>query len=457
MKNFIMKILLSITIVIAFLSCKKNDSFSQESKIDITSKTYNEQIEYADSHLKVIGTEIAKLATDKNFVTFIHEEVKKKFDTEYEVLVNDLKKNANWSDKLNIKTLNESLDAFKNIEGSTFYPQIYIPRFQNDEDYPNSTNSKPDAAISNQIVYVYYSGDAEVDSSTSEQNSYPGYILNSNNQMQFWGMVNEDYANNNEVWIISINEVVNNDGNNPLPCVADECAGSGGGGGGVGSIPCTGVDCDPAEFPSPMTPVNPNMGTHLPVNCKIEKMMIKECKESWLAGASEIAIRAKLNCHNNLTDGKPSPAATIQYKSDQYSNYLGRKIAKFKRKAIKNRDIVYVNYSLQTNWPTQFYLIDPIYFDYIIFERDVWPAPLNPIGSKNGIRRQDLFAIPFTGLYSDDWNQKYRSQKKKYEAWNFPYSQGSLTSNLQIATSQNVYYASGFVNNSDISFNTIGY
>lgn len=113
---------------------------------------------------------------------------------------------------MNTPKINEALKAFKNIDGSNYYPQIYIPKFEHEEDMREEKNyTAPNTnAATEQIVYIYYSGDSEVDSATNETDSYAGYVLDSSNNLVYWGMVNEEYANDNEVWIISINESVGN-------------------------------------------------------------------------------------------------------------------------------------------------------------------------------------------------------------------------------------------------------
>jgi hypothetical protein len=459
------KIIIALLCLSSIASCRKPDKSFEEAAVPITSQSAQNQIDFANKHLKQITEGIALLAKDKDFVSFVQTEAKKKFDGEYEVLIQDLQKNSTWRQKMNMPIINNALNAFKNIEGANYYPQIYIPKFQHEEDMKADNNyTSTNSIILPEIVYIYYSGDSEVDSATNTNDSYAGYILDSaTNQLVYWGMVNEAYANDNEVWIISVNESVGNGGNfcppefvngvnQYCPESLTGCCTGGGGGGGGGTPPCSGPDCDPLEYPSLTTPIHPDMGTHFPVNCKIENMIVREHKEHWLSGASEIAIRAKLHCHNNLEYGAAAPAPYQPYKSDQFSNYLGKRIDKFKRREINRQTVKFVNYSLQTNWPVQFYRSDPVYFDYVIFERDLWPATKN-----EAIRlgRRDTYWPPY-GI-SQAWEQFYRSKQKTGTFNGEPYKTGSFVSNNLIAISQNEYYATGSVNNAYISFNTVGY
>ena len=109
-------------------------------------------------------------------------------------------------------------------------------------------------------------------------------------QYQFYTMVDEDYANEHEVWVFSLNET---------PQLMDYCqlypeeCGGGVGGGGGGT-----PDDDPTDAPLRYEPF-PELN-HQKINFKIQYMRFSRFanNESWLAGASEIAIKAKLACHN---------------------------------------------------------------------------------------------------------------------------------------------------------------
>lgn len=209
------KLIIALLCLSSNISCRKTDKTFEEA-IPITSQSAQNQIEYANKQLRQITEGIAVLAKDKDFVSFVQTEAKKKFDGEYEVLIQNLQRNSAWKQKMNLPMINDALNAFKNIDGANYYPQIYIPKFQHEEDMKEEKNytSSASNAEEEQIVYIYYSRDSEVDSSTNENDSYAGYVFDSTtNQLVYWGMVNEEYANDNEVWVISINESVGNGGN----------------------------------------------------------------------------------------------------------------------------------------------------------------------------------------------------------------------------------------------------
>lgn len=456
------KILSNFAIILLLQSCTKTDETIIQKqfveKTEIMSKSASEQVTYAQQNLKEIGTEIAKLAQNKDFITYVHNEVKKKFDNEYEVLIQDLFKNSLWRNKEEYKKIDSYLNQFKNLGGANYYPQIYIPKFQELEDNGIVSSSFGDNATEDSIVYVYYGGDSEADTATNENESYLGYVMNSVGQMVYWGMVNEEYANNNEVWIISINESVNNAG---YVCpfapngtqFSPECPGGGGGGNDNPPPPppggCTGdPNCDPNEA-APFTEPFPDLG-HSKVNCKIEKMIVKDGKESWLAGASEISIRAKLHTHNNRELGNLPNSPAKHYRSLQYSNYLGKLISKFKRKSIKNGTEKSVNFPVETDWQSQFAYSDPIFSDYVIFEKDNWPAHLH-----NNLRYGRI-DTRIRGSETETWDQKYRSSKRKYTDNDYPYASGVIVNNYTFINYGTSYF-DGIIRNDKIAFNFVGY
>ena len=147
------------------------------------------------------------------------------------------------------------------------------------------------------------------------------------------------------------------------------------------------------------------MGYNAPVNCKIENMSIRVHNESWISGGSEVCIRAVLNCHNNRTYGGAYPTANFQYQSLQESNYLGRLINKFTRRQVNNGTIRTLNYPLQTAWPTNLPTSDPIFFDYVIFERDIWPT------ERNFLEREGRSS---NGYLTQSYSQWYRSADGAY-------------------------------------------
>lgn len=451
------------TILFVFNSCKKNDI---ETSASITTSQDLDDYKFLSNNLKQFAIILAPIINNSETRNIVRNKAKEKFDQEYEVLIKDLFTNnliqslvsKEKSEKLHVDLLERS--------GTHLYPQIYIPRYQYLEDNSLNTSTSPQVEIEDEPVplnpiLVFYSGDPEVDSSQTNQ-SYPGYKI-VENELVYYTMVDEEYANEHEVWIFSINETVNSFGD--LPCQFERtgrggvminaaCGGGGGGGGGsVNDDP----DYDPTDGPA-TEGLNyyPDRSDNK-INFMIQNMRVTIHNESWLSGASEVAIRAKLVCHNGRNLGIPS-SFPDEYTSDQASGYIGRVIRKIKR-----RDIKYgiwqinVNYSLQSNWLNSIPSQDPVHFIYTIFERDVFPATLNG-RSGNGFGLRYALNSPIFNEPAPEggFDLFYRANLK--DGGNYPYARSHFTNTLVLATA-NTYAGSGLVESSSggIYFNTVLY
>lgn len=265
-------------------------------------------------------------------------------------------------------------------------------------------------------------------------------------------MVNERYANENEVWVISINESVNSEGKYLPEDSGDQGPGGGGNGGGGGNS--GDIDNDPEDAPTKTNyfPIVEPNGNN--VNFKIQKMKVFNTKEHWVSGSSEVCIRAKLTCHNGRKLGAPQTqgAEPAQYTSDQFSNYLGKLIKKVKRKDIRNGTLLDIQYSLQQNWLNNYEFRDPVNFDYTIFERDPWPAVLV---KSTHYGRYSPFDIGYTYWGGGpNFNQWYRSSDN---VDNSPYIIGCFSGHYLVSISGNEFAPTGLVDNGQIAFNTVQY
>jgi hypothetical protein len=367
-----------LLLAMLLISCKKTGPVVSASEKTLETNDFK----FLHTQLKQFATVFAAALKEKAGRDFITSKAKQKFDEEYEVLIKDLFKDKQINLLVPEKESRKLHDALFERSGEHLYPQIYIPRLQYLEDYPeerrNAVSRTETETPAEDPVYVFYSGDPEADSASMNE-IWPGYKL-VNGQYQFFTMVDETYANEHEVWVFSLNETVNAAGLLPVPCEVDPCApgcplsGSPDCGGGTGGGTAGGPDDDPTDAPSRQI-LFPELG-HNKINFKMTSMKVHQHKETWVAGASEVAIRAKLVCHNGRDMGVAG-AARKEYSSDQYSNYLGKKIKKVKRKDIKDGIRISLDYSLQTNWQNQIINQDPIHFFYVIFERDKWPATKN--------------------------------------------------------------------------------
>jgi hypothetical protein len=416
------KLLFSMLLIAMFFgACKKDNSLDvQMPEASIVTKSAAEQVKYAEVNLKKIANTVGKLTQNPEFVNFVHTEVAKKRDGQFEVLITRLLKSPVWGPQLNTKELNEGLDAFKNLQGTDYYPQIYIPKMQNDEDNQatnftasNNTTSSADVKV------IVYGGEV---AGVPEDAPHPSYNVSDAGVLTPFQDIAEPYANENEVWIFSINEVIITNGLLQAPVNGDcgpnssdypECTYGGGGGGGSGGGSGGGTGSGSNEDDSEelfSRSRHPDMNQHNPVNCKIENMVIKAHKERWLSGQSEIAIRATMNTINGREYGNPL-ANFFDYGSDQDVNFgklTGKFIESYTYRQVKNETNKAINYYLQAGWPTSVIATDPVYFDYVIFERDFWPTQIQTLRRQNFLIQYS--ATPIAGFYS----QRYRSNDEAY-------------------------------------------
>ena len=278
--------------------------------------------------------ELAPLMKNKEFINYIHAEAAKKFDGSNEVLIKTLISNPQFSKLINTQRMNAALAAFINIDGQNLYPQIYIPNFDKHLAKRNSPTYRTSAAGDELVIY----------DGTEPQTTAPSYIYNEEGEIIPTGtVVTEQYALDNEIYIISINENVQYDG----------------------------------TFPPEIMPIRLPPQITSNVNFRIERIWVKDNKESWLAGASEVHIKALSATYNHRIAGNPLDAFVDYPTNPSVSpyDYKGRGIIQLPRNEVTSSGIPYiVDYPLNVNWVVGNYYSDPIAFCYVIFEYDPWPA-----------------------------------------------------------------------------------
>lgn len=348
-------------LILTFVSsCSKETVQSDEVKIskqEIVKKGIEEQRQYVVTNFKVIALELAKLSKEDAIKNLIVSKAAEKFDGDYNVLIKNLLAEPLIAQKNSAGIIKETLKAFVDIEDKNYFPQIYIPRLSK-----LSQNGPTPSNLDKPIEFVLYDG--------NEQNpEFPGWLLNDKNELVLSGrMISEDYALKNNVWVISLNEIVNNEGEASV------------------------VSAGP-----PPPPPNPNL-----INLKFETMGINCLYESWAAGKSDVSIRAIRYTWNGRIDGN-SGAAFADYTSDRSTNDTrGILIRQWDRDETWNGTSLQmktIDFNLQFNWDISNWFTKPINYFYVIFEKDNWPtgekvwwgAPLFAHFSGNSLMRQLTF------------------------------------------------------------------
>lgn len=202
-----LKIVVALFVATIILSECNDASFdatkmmSAKNKTEIVNKPIKEQYKYVGDNLSIIQKAFLPLTKSPEFRELLYSEVAQQFDGDENVLLQELfKRNSNLVSELmqsrflnNSNDISKSLDAFVNIgmgrDRFTLYPQIYIHNFFN---FKNKGFATPNPAI------VVFSGDESM-------TTFEGLRLTLNGDMEKIS-VDENFASQNEVWVISLNE-----------------------------------------------------------------------------------------------------------------------------------------------------------------------------------------------------------------------------------------------------------
>lgn len=359
--------------------------------------------------MKTIISELAPLFKDAAFINYLHTEIAKKFDGDNNVLVKTILENPMYSYKANAAKMQIALNAFKGLDGENLYPQIFIPFF--DKHKANRKNIAARNELMDGVEVVIYDGNEGV-------TTLPIYEYNAQDSLlETPDVADEAYANQNEVYVISLNETVGNNGELPPPIT-----------GSTGS-------------------------TQAAVNFRIKDLTVKDRKESWVAGASEIHIKAVGSTWNHRQFGFPNSAFVDYNVLRSADNNKGHEIKKIPRSEI-GYPIFNINYPLHTNWTVDDYYYHPIAYCYVIFEYDAAPADNRPHGSKivSCVGCGDQGGALATIIF--------KSSNHAYGKLELPGSQSyAIYGNISNLPSglPSLYFDGHQINTNDIQFNTVAY
>ncbi len=279
-------------------------------------------VKFAQENLKSYGKSILSFQTEIKFKKDLYSLIEESFDGERNVLFKTLlqeEKNPinsrNLTNKLN-KVSPTVLNAFDNIAGKNYFPQVFIPFY-------DVLKEKRKLSVKPPIVVIY--------TNDSPNSFYQGYSLDSeDNLIEIKELISEEYAKENEVWVISINERVDNNGN-PLAIYEKNDSNSG------------------------RTMASPS--------AIVDQMKCKCHKESWTAGASEVNI---------ITIA--SDFGFFEYDINLYGkgDNEGGEIYKFSRSDVSNNRNKDLNFYIVNDWDER--APNKPYGSYVIFEYDTWPT-----------------------------------------------------------------------------------
>ena len=149
---------------------------------------------YAYNSLMPIAETVLSKAQNEAFESRVHDLAGQRFDGETTVLLEDL------ADEMPLrKKFAEKLAAFRNIDGNNYYPQIFIP------DYENYYQKEGEP-----VVVIYVTDQPSRDGTFS----YMGYKMGNGGLVEY-AMIDEAALQQERVWVLSINENVDNLGELP--------------------------------------------------------------------------------------------------------------------------------------------------------------------------------------------------------------------------------------------------
>ena len=270
--------------------------------------------EYAFEELYPIAEELLKRAEKDEFENKVYTSAGDRFDGETNVLVRDVlgeeALKRNWKQKF---------ASFQNIEGNNYYPQVYIPDY---EDYDEKEGDP---------VLVFYLNDQEGPNGYE----YMGYTVDGG-ELKEYGPVNETNLESLKVWVMSINENVDNDGN-----VLQDLL----------------LNSEGVEHAG-----------------RIREMAIYDPKESWAGGVSEVRMRAYIES----VSGVDADGVAIQSETHRStSSPLGITVRNFTRDEIIGKHTIELDYPIVGNWEINDFDKDAVQLSYVLFEADVWPNSIN--------------------------------------------------------------------------------
>jgi len=185
-------IIVAVLTSLSFLTSCEKDSFNPNNNIVLNESEDNFVLNKAE--LDILKRGVARLSANKNFRNAVYKSVSKKFDGDDNVLLNEVVNlYKNDFSKGYISSEFDSIVNKLNMNG--LYPQIFIPYFE--ESILKGTKS-------NDIIYVIEALNVHdsVEFFSSIFIDENGAIANT----EF--LINESFASENEVWVLSLNERV---------------------------------------------------------------------------------------------------------------------------------------------------------------------------------------------------------------------------------------------------------
>lgn len=334
-----------LLIVLAFLvasimGCKKDTAFDgKDNSIQNQKSLEDDPYEFAQFYLEYFARGLAGLTDNSTFRTILYDTIEGKFSGEHCVLLKDLVDLCSEYD-LDIESEMKmylfsngydssllDLEIFNDLAGHSYYPQINIP-------YYDSNNWNPEEIPT-----------------TVANNGTGSLILKGWTQDQYGDMdsisaIDSTYCFENEVWVLGINECVDEDGELTEWIHPD------------GSVTET------KELPGDegSENIDPHLGVYF------REIRITEYKEGFFDGASEVAFRGYYADKYDVNDVKPGYGFIKENSTAEKE--MGELIVKVTRKGVKKGITFVLHRYIANNWQANACDEGNFFYMFVIFERD---------------------------------------------------------------------------------------
>jgi hypothetical protein len=182
--NIVFRLLIVFVFLLGFNSCERDRDFVED-ELSVKAETSD-----IDTELLNLSESVLGVVNNQEFRDKVYERVSSKFDGDYNALFETLRSDMN---PITLKStgFQKSMNYFN---ARSLFPQIYIPHFEDLKASGKLNKESP-------VVLIY--------TDEKESGSYPGYRIDEKGQLtKLDFLIDEEYAKNNEVWVISINERV---------------------------------------------------------------------------------------------------------------------------------------------------------------------------------------------------------------------------------------------------------
>lgn len=351
------KTILPLLIMLNLISCNRDIEIEKSNVLDknyIKNADLKDQISYKKHYLKKAAEVVKDLQISSNDLLNLSLNSESKGQQKNTFLLSDLVNIAQKRNKILDSHLLERIkileNAFKNLDERDYNISIYIPFAQE----INNVKSKK----LNQDVYIFEENE------DTNKIAFQGEILNEDgNWTTYEKLITEEMA-----------EEMANDGTMVIV-----------------------VGLQDKNIENNIINVEQNSSSNIQnKNFYFEKMAVKNHKETWIGGASEIAIQMiKLETNNSQRIN------FINSSTFGYNEYI---FFKFKRKDIRKRRELYLNTPVAGSINLTPNIFNNTKLLYVIYEADNWPV------SK---REVNFNGSPIKIIFGSSDNEYYKSS---YEA-----------------------------------------